>query len=79
VSDDDATVRRILALVPAVPPLTWGRDDLGAGDMWNSNSLVAWLLASSGVDRDVSPPRGGRAPGWLSGVALARATVDEGA
>src|SRR5262245_14334202 len=63
---------RILDLVPATPALTWGRDELAVGEMWNSNSLVSWLLASSGVDlTGVVPPRGGRAPGWMAGRALA--------
>jgi hypothetical protein len=63
---------RALELVRQVPPLTWGRDERSVGDMWNSNSLVAWLLASSGVDlTGVAPPLGGRAPGWSAGLALA--------
>ena len=33
--------------------------------MWNSNSVIAWLLASSGLPMDeIGPPAGGRAPGW---------------
>lgn len=62
----------ILSLSAAVPADTWGRDALGVGDMWNSNSVVSWLLASSGVDMtSVVPPKGGRAPGWRSGMAAA--------
>jgi hypothetical protein len=68
--DDLAT--RVRGLVADVPPLTWGRDELGVGEMWNSNSLVAWLLAASGLDvTDVVPPLDGRAPGWSAGLALA--------
>jgi hypothetical protein len=67
---------RVLDLIPDVPALTWGRDELAVGGMWNSNSLVSWLLASSGVDlRDVVPPLGGRAPGWTAGLALARPMI----
>jgi hypothetical protein len=41
--------------------------------MWNSNSMVAWLLASAGVNtEDVRPPPGGRAPGWDAGLVVAR-------
>ena len=41
--------------------------------MWNSNSLVAWLIARSGADvKSVRPPAGGRAPGWHAGLELAR-------
>jgi hypothetical protein len=55
-----------------VPALTWGRDELSCGDMWNSNSLVSWTLARTGHDmRAVRPPGGGRAPGWRAGLALA--------
>jgi len=70
--DDAVRARRLLALVPQAPPLTWGRDELDAGDMWNSNSLVAWLLARSGhPTARIRPPAGGRAPGWRAGLVLA--------
>jgi hypothetical protein len=47
----------LLGLVPAFPTETWGRDDLGTGDMWNSNSLTSWLLAGIGLDADqIRPP-----------------------
>ena len=72
VSRDAAQARAVLDLVPAVPPFVWGRDALGVGDMWNSNSLVAWLLARAGHDMSlVRLPDGCRAPGWSSGLALA--------
>jgi hypothetical protein len=70
--DDPARARHLLDLVPQVPPVTWGRDELGTGDMWNSNSLVAWLLARSGHDlTGIRPPAGGRLPGWRAGLVLA--------
>ena len=72
VSTDRAVAERLLALAPSVPFFVWGRDDLGVGDMWNSNSQIAWLLARSGIDVDsVRPPAGGRAPGWRAGLAAA--------
>jgi hypothetical protein len=75
-SDDDDRAARLLALVPAVPPLTWGRDEIAVGEMWNSNSLISWLLAGSEHDVGaVRMPRGGRAPGWHAGLALARRTA----
>ena len=65
--------QRLLDLVPAVPALVWGRDESRTGDMWNSNSLIAWLLARSGLDgAAVHPPIGGRAPGWHAGMVVAR-------
>jgi hypothetical protein len=73
VSHDPCHARRLLELVPAVPTLTWGRDELGTGEMWNSNSIVAWLVERSGIDADAVPlPPGGRAPGWAAGVVVAR-------
>jgi hypothetical protein len=71
-STDPLRARRLLAVAPSFPNATWGRDDLGAGEMWNSNSLVSWLLASSGHDlRHVHPPAHGRAPGWSAGLVVA--------
>jgi hypothetical protein len=62
----------IIALVPQFPICTWGRDELGAGEMWNSNSLVSWLLARAGASTaGIGPPRGGRAPGWEAGLRIA--------
>jgi hypothetical protein len=72
VSHDVARARHLLHLVPSVPALTWGRDERHTGDMWNSNSLAAWLLASSGHDTSrLVPPAHGRAPGWHAGLAVA--------
>jgi len=71
-SRDPAVSRRLLELVPQVPMLVWGRDDLGAGEMWNSNSQTAWLIARTGVDAaSIAPPPGGRAPGWHAGLVSA--------
>lgn len=71
-TDNPATVASVLSLLRSVPPLTWGRDELGTGEMWNSNSMVAWLLARSGHETDrITPPAGGRAPGWNAGLVLA--------
>jgi hypothetical protein len=79
VATDPGRTRRLLAAGSRVPGLTWGRDELGLGDMWNSNSLVAWLLASSGHEvGSLQPPGGGRAPGWVSGLELARRTGQVG-
>ena len=65
---------RVLQLVPDVPTPVWGRDELGVGDMWNSNSVVSWLLVRSGLDSDaIHPPPGGRAPGGGAGRSVARA------
>jgi hypothetical protein len=72
-TDDAVVAERLLELVPEVPTPVWGRDELGAGEMWNSNSLISWLIACAGLDVDaVHPPTGGRAPGWDAGVIVAR-------
>ncbi len=71
-SEDTGQARRLLELVPQVPTAVWGRDELHAGEMWNSNSLTAWLIARSGFDVDsIHPPPGGRAPGWRAGIVVA--------
>ncbi len=71
-TSDPTVVRAVLTALPDLPVLTWGRDELRTGEMWNSNSAVAWLLASAGHDMDpIVPPRGGRAPGWRAGLVLA--------
>jgi hypothetical protein len=71
-ASDDRTTQPIVAagLGPALV-IPW-RCAAGAGEMWNSNSVIAWLLARSGLPIDViRPPAGGRAPGWQAGVAAA--------
>lgn len=74
---DSELARRVLELVPSVPTPVWGRDELGAGEMWNSNSVISWLITRCGLDAEsIRPPKGGRAPGWRAGVVVARR--DEG-
>jgi len=71
-SANRAQAQQVLELVSAFPTVTWGRDELHTGDMWNSNSLIAWLLARSGHDTDtVDLPVHGRAPGWSAGLVVA--------
>jgi hypothetical protein len=72
-SDDPGQAHRLLEWTDSVPPLIWGRDQVGAGEMWNSNSMISWLLARSGLSvEDIHPPPGTRAPGWDAGLVLAR-------
>jgi hypothetical protein len=72
-SDDAERAHRLLTLVPSVPMPVWGRDELRAGEMWNSNSVIAWLIARTGLDAEaIQPPSGGRAPGWNAGLVVAR-------
>jgi len=72
-TQDDDRARRVLETVARVPTPVWGRDELATGDMWNSNSVIAWVIARSGIDTDpIEPPEGGRAPGWNAGLEVAR-------
>jgi hypothetical protein len=69
-SDNPDCARRLLELVPQVPTPVWGRDELRAGEMWNSNSTISWLIARIGLDvESIALPRrpkvgkrGGSAP-----------------
>jgi hypothetical protein len=71
-TEDPVVARRLLELGRSLPGPVWGRDELGTGEMWNSNSVIAWLLAESGLDTDaIRPPAGGRAPGWQAGLTVA--------
>ncbi len=71
-TDDVTRARRILRLLPSIPTPVWGRDELDTGEMWNSNSVVSWALARSGIDvAHVHPPSGGRALGWNAGLVVA--------
>jgi len=72
-TNDPDVARHLLDLVPTLPSLRWGRDELAIGDMWNSNSVVSWLLSRSGLPaHEIRPPTGGRAPGWQAGLVAAR-------
>jgi hypothetical protein len=71
-TDDLDSARRLLDLVAEAPTPVWGRDELGAGEMWNSNSVVSWLIVRAGVEvEEIALPNGGRAPGWRAGIAVA--------
>jgi hypothetical protein len=70
---DEDRARRVLGVVAQVPTPVWGRDELGTGEMWNSNSVIAWVIARSEIDTaPAQPPTGGRAPGWQAGLLVAR-------
>jgi hypothetical protein len=70
---DEDRARRVLDVVAQVPTPVWGRDEFGTGEMWNSNSVIAWVIATSGIETEsIRPPAGGRAPGWQAGLEVAR-------
>jgi hypothetical protein len=69
---DLAHARRLIHVLPSIPTPVWGRDQMNTGEMWNSNSVVSWALATSGIDvARICLPARGRAPGWDAGVAVA--------
>jgi hypothetical protein len=72
VTDDIEVAGRVLETLPSIPTPVWGRDEFDTGDMWNSNSVVSWVLTRSGVRIEmIHPPANGRAPGWDAGLAVA--------
>jgi hypothetical protein len=75
-TNDPLVARRLVHAVATVPTPVWGRDELRAGEMWNSNSVVAWLIATAGLATEqLGPPAGGRAPGWASGLLVTARAV----
>jgi hypothetical protein len=71
-SCDESVAERILQTLPTVPTLVWGRDEMGAGEMWSCNSIISWALTRAGLDTaTIALPAGGRAPGWDAGIAIA--------
>jgi hypothetical protein len=62
-ASDQHRARRVLDVVAQVPTPVWGRDEFGTGEMWNSNSVMAWVLARSGIHAEsIRPPAGGGRP-----------------
>jgi hypothetical protein len=76
-ASDAERARCVLDVVREVPTPVWGRDELQTGDMWNSNSVVSWLIVRCRLGADtILPPPGGRAPGWDAGLAVAQRARD---
>ena len=70
---DPQIAQQLLDALGDVPTPVWGRDELKTGEMWNSNSLISWSLETTGLGCDhLQPPLYGRAPGWGSGLTVAR-------
>ena len=79
-TSDPQVARRLLDLVTTVPTPVWGRDELKTGEMWNSNSMTAWLIAATGLSTDLlRPPPRGRAPGWDAGLEVAHRYLERAA
>ena len=55
--EDPLAARLLLELVPQVPTLTWGRDESCAGEMWNANSVIAWLIVRGGIEMKLNVER----------------------
>lgn len=76
-TDEEWQARSVLTHAGHVPVHVWGRDGLRVGEMWNSNSVISWVLTRAGINaRAIKPPEGGRAPGWIPGVIEAEATTE---
>lgn len=72
-STDGDQAQRIVDSIREVPTPVWGRDELETGEMWNSNSVISWLLVRAGIDtQEIDLPSGGRAPGWDAGQLVAQ-------
>ena len=71
-TSDPGLAAELVALVGRAPRPVWGRDELRAGEMWNSNSMISWVIATAGLPAGaLHPPTGGRAPGWDAGLVVA--------
>jgi hypothetical protein len=78
-SDDADRASRLLGLVPEVPTPVWGRDEPRTGEMWNSNSLISWLIARSGLEvAAIQPPPAAARPAgapWPAGWGVSGGAV----
>jgi hypothetical protein len=71
-TNDPLATKRLLGLAASVPDHSWGRRLTRTGEMWNSNSVISYLLSVGGLPADrFLPPAGGRAPGWATGIIRA--------
>ena len=66
-TDHAVIAQRVLDLASEVPTPVWGRDELRTGEMWNSHSVISWLIARSGLDVDA-----GASAAWGTRTGLAR-------
>jgi hypothetical protein len=70
------TAERILEVLPSVPTVVWGRDELRTGEMWSCNSIISWALTRAGLNaKAIDLPPHGRAPGWHAGAEVAHRLV----
>ncbi len=80
ITRDADLAQHVLDVVAQVPTPVWGRDELNAGEMWNSNSVTSWVIARCGLSAEsIHAPQRGRAPGWRAGLVVAnRSPPDTG-
>ena len=77
VTDDVEVAERILETLPSIPTPVWGRDELGAGEMWNSNSVVTWVLAREWGKHRNDPSTGQRSSTRMGRWPCSRCTGSE--
>jgi hypothetical protein len=76
-SDEEACARRVLDLVPQVPNPVWGRDELRTGEMWNSNSVIAWGDRTGRHGCRLDSPAEMRTGAWVAGRPRRRAQTGD--
>jgi hypothetical protein len=73
ITRDPSAAQAVLDRARQVPMAVWGRDEMGLGEMWTSNSVISWLVVLAGIPvGQAGPPSGGSAPGWDAGIRAAR-------
>jgi dihydroorotate dehydrogenase (fumarate) len=74
---DEDRARRVLDLIGQVPTPAWGRDELATGDMWNSNSVIAWVIALQRVKSVVTVPVAVKLSPYFSSMGEMALRLDE--
>jgi hypothetical protein len=67
----------VLDLIGQVPTPAWGRDELATGDMWNSNSVIAWVIALQRVKSVVTVPVAVKLSPYFSSMGEMALRLDE--
>ena len=75
---DGAHAQSSIEVLASASKLMLGRDELGAGPMWNFDSIAAWVLTRSQIDAEaVQPPSGGKTRGWSARIRASQQSLRE--